>query len=314
MEPLTMGALAAGMGMVLQPFNDARQYRQQKRLQKLQIAGQKEMMDYAMAAQYDMWDKTNYHAQMAQLKKAGLNPALLYGMKGGGGITTGNPQGNVTGGQAASGGGKEMQELMGMGMNMELMKAQKQLIQAQAENVKADTAKKTGVETENLQTQTQLLAQELDNKREDFQIKRLQQTMMNIENFEKQTSQVDRLHEITYQAQKAFRELNILTNTQKISEATTQEQINIIQQQSINAIIQNEATQNNIELTKAQMQKITQEIIASKKELTLKEVETIFRTNFPSIGQAAGRIFNDAIESIYKLIAGQRTPHYSPKQ
>ena len=36
-----------------------------------------------------MWKDTNYSAQMEELKKAGLNPGLLYGMSGGGATTIG---------------------------------------------------------------------------------------------------------------------------------------------------------------------------------------------------------------------------------
>lgn len=301
------------LGLMLGGINDNRQYKQAARLQKLQIAGQKELTDYNMGKQFQMWLDTNYPAQVEQINKAGMNPALLYGMKGGGGITTGSATGSVSGHQAPVG-GREIQDMIGMGMQLKLLQAQQRVLETQADKNAADAAFTSGAGTEQATAQTQLLAQELDNRREDFQIKRLQQTMMHIENFEKQTSQEDRLTQIEAAAATAMRQLNIIANQETISNATVQEQIKIIQQTAIGAILHNEATQNNIQLTKAQIDKITQEIIASQRQLSFQELETMFKTNFPSLGQTAGRIFNDAIEAIYKLTTGKRTPHNQPKQ
>ena len=41
----------------------------------------------------EIWDYTNYENQKRHLKNAGLNPALLYGMSGGGGATAAGAQG-----------------------------------------------------------------------------------------------------------------------------------------------------------------------------------------------------------------------------
>ena len=41
----------------------------------------------------EMWDYTNYENQKKHLGAAGLNPALLYGMSGGGGATAAGAQG-----------------------------------------------------------------------------------------------------------------------------------------------------------------------------------------------------------------------------
>lgn len=305
---------AAGgiMGLMLGGINDKRQVRQQERLQRIQIAGQKEMMDYGMEKQMQMWLDTNYGAQVEQMNKAGINPGLLYGKGGPGGIT-GSPSGNVSGGTAPSG-GREIQDVIQMGIHTRLLQAQEENIRAQTEKTKTETTKIGGIDTEQAIAQTALLAQELDNKREEYQIKRLQQTMMQIENFEKQASQEDRLDQIETAAKTAMRQLNIIANQQTVSDTTIQEQIKIIQQNAISAVLHNEATQNNIQLTKEQIKKVTQEIVASQKQLTFQELETIFKTNFPSIGQTTGRVFNDAIEAIFKLTAGQRTPHNTPKQ
>jgi len=53
--------------------------------------------------------------QMAELEKAGLNPALLYGMGGGGGQSTSVNTGSVSGGSAPTG-GREVQDMISMGL------------------------------------------------------------------------------------------------------------------------------------------------------------------------------------------------------
>lgn len=122
------------MGMVLGGYNDKRQLRQQDALNEQQFGIDKRMIDYQMMKQLEMWNKTGYGAQVQQLKDANLNVGLLYGMKGGGGLTTGNASGGINA-KGAPQGGREIQDVMGMGMQL-------QLLQAQKENIKADTALK----------------------------------------------------------------------------------------------------------------------------------------------------------------------------
>ena len=146
-------AAGAGMGMILGGWNDKRQLKQQGKLQELQIAGQKEMSDYNYAKQLQMWHDTNYDAQRKELEKAGLNPALMYGMGGGGGTTTGSGGGNVQGGSAPQGGG-EIQGMMGMGMQLPMIMAQKELVEAQTKKTEAEEIKTKGADTENVNADT----------------------------------------------------------------------------------------------------------------------------------------------------------------
>ena len=75
---------------------------QQRKLQDLQIEGNKSMLDYSSMLQRKMWEFTNYSNQRKQMEEAGLNPAMLYGMSGGGGSTVGSASGNVSGASASS--------------------------------------------------------------------------------------------------------------------------------------------------------------------------------------------------------------------
>jgi hypothetical protein len=60
------------------------------------------MNENAYNRQMQMWKDTNASAQMRELKKAGLNPSLMYGGSGAGGSTTtgSNSAGSASGGAA----------------------------------------------------------------------------------------------------------------------------------------------------------------------------------------------------------------------
>ena len=55
-----------------------KQLEQQGKLTQQQVEANKQLMDYGHAQQLDMWEKTNYPAQVAMMKEAGLNPAMMY--------------------------------------------------------------------------------------------------------------------------------------------------------------------------------------------------------------------------------------------
>lgn len=259
--------IGAIFGIGVGKHNDKRQVAQQEKLQALQIKGQKEMTDYNTAKQYEMWLKTNYPAQVEQLKAAGLNPGLLYGMSGGGGTTTGSASGSVTGAQAPSGGG-EIQAMAGMGLQLGMMQAQQKLIEAQADNLKADTENKRGVTRENIAMGTEKLFQEWQNLKQTHTLQELEATMKNIENFEKQASQGNRLRYIQYQTETALHNLKIVANENKISDATVQDQIKTIKQEAIYSVLKNhfiksqtDKTKSDITVNDAQMRKWSLELM-----------------------------------------------------
>lgn len=126
--------LGSIMGMMMGGWNDERQLKQQRELQNMQEAGNKRMLDYSMMKQLEMWQKTGPGAYKELLEQAGLNSALMYGMSGGGGQTTGGGSNGVSAGNAPSGGGE-----IGMGIQQAM---QLQLLKAQKENIEADTDNK----------------------------------------------------------------------------------------------------------------------------------------------------------------------------
>ena len=90
---LTIGSqiIGAGIGLGLGQYNDQRQLQQQDALNELQnkwdtVASNRDLQD-----QLELWQATNYPAQVQQMKEAGLNPAMMYksGGQSGQAIVTG---------------------------------------------------------------------------------------------------------------------------------------------------------------------------------------------------------------------------------
>lgn len=118
-------------------------------LMQQQFQNQTGLNAQAHQLQWEMWLKTNYPEQVKQMKKAGLNPALMYKGAGPGGTT-----GSVGAGSAAG-------ASAGLGMapkapGFELYGAQADLLKAQAEDLISQKNKRDGVDTVESESRTAL--------------------------------------------------------------------------------------------------------------------------------------------------------------
>ena len=128
------------LGMIGGHQQERRNYRNNQNLMGLQNQYQRGLNQQGHDLQMDMWNKTNYGAQVGHMKDAGLNPALMYKGAGAGGTT-----GSQGGGSAS----------MGSSQQGKVMDLQNMLVGAQIGKLKA--------ETKNLNQGTENKGQEFEN-------------------------------------------------------------------------------------------------------------------------------------------------------
>lgn len=243
-----LGMQAAGQavdsvfGLALEGHNDRRQKRMHKELGQQQLALDRQKMgiqnDYAL----DLWNKTGYKAQVEQMKAAGLSPGLIYGMGGTGGATVGNQGGSVNGPAAPAGGG----EIMGL----QLMGAQRNLIQAETEKVKAEAAKIGGPDT-GIATAEQTLR--------ELQAKLHTETYW------------DSRNRIEAEAAKAISEANIADTQAEFQNETYQTRVGTIDAELIGLKLANELKREQKELTEAQTDAIIESVKQKWAEVEIKQ-------------------------------------------
>lgn len=99
----------------------------------------KQQAKYSSDLQKDMWDYTNYENQVKHLEAAGLNPGLLYGESGGGGVSTGSAQAaGVSQGESAA---------VAMGLQARSIMADIEKTEAETNLANAEAMKTAGIDT-----------------------------------------------------------------------------------------------------------------------------------------------------------------------
>ena len=232
-------AIGMGMGLLLGDINDKRQLKQNERLGEQNWKFQKRAAEFNMQQQLEMWKATNYSAQMEEMRKAGLNPALAYGMKGGGGVTTGSSNASAPqGGVAPVGGGEAM--------GMMQQRIQMRLLEAQARNIEADTKNK---ESQNSNIEQDTIGKGIANEISQMEFELGQETYD------------ARKYAIKTETNKRLQELQLLQNQGIVAENTTMDRIAIVGAELIGLELRNELTKaqtgktwSDIEVNKAQIQ------------------------------------------------------------
>lgn len=233
-----------GMGLALEKHNDKRQLKQQGKLQDLALRGNAIGLEQLRQKEMRMWEDTSYAAQVEQLSKAGLNPALMYGMGGGGGQSTG---GGGTGGSQASApaGGAEI-------MGMMLGKAQIDLIKAQTDKTKAEIPN-VALTGKNIEADTAL-------KEMDWDIKAIEKEIAGETQNAQKAIIFSNLRTITAQ-------MHIAERDQKVSAETAQAAIEQAKTEAAGALIKNQLIEAQTAATNKGNEKVAKEIELLQKEI-----------------------------------------------
>lgn len=235
--------LSTGLGLALENHEDKRQINQQQKLQDMSIAGQKQMADYNQANQMRMWNATNYEAQIAHMKNAGLNPALLYGTGGGGGTTVGSANdGNVTEAHGPVGGG-EIQAVNQMAIQSQLMAAQTENIKADTKLKETEATKTAGADTAVATAQAASLTQGIQNAKAQEALTNVQTAINNVQlTFDKDTLNL-RESTVNLTLSKINEEINLLSKQNLVEAGTIQTKISLAHQELVNKVLEAALTQ-----------------------------------------------------------------------
>ena len=252
-----LSSLAGGIGsgianqatdMLFGDRNRRKQLEQQQKLTDMQTAAKRDLMSYEQQLNLKHWEDTNYAAQVEQMKKAGLNTALMYGGAGSGGQSNGTGDVSVTGGQADSNQMGYALQLQHMQSQIELNKALANKEEAQAESI----SKTTPVEVKKGEEAINLMQSQIDNLFEEKLNKQTYRVALELENS---------IKSIQTEVLSATKDVNIENAKQSLKQLTEQtlllEKDNYIKEGTKNAIIQqqNELVKNVVADT---MVKITQ--------------------------------------------------------
>jgi hypothetical protein len=253
--------VGTGLGMLAQNSRAKKQHNRQKELMGLQLGNQKSLNKQGHELQMDMWNKTNYGAQKDHMLEAGLNPALMYGMSGGGGATTGSQ-----GGGSAQGGNASAPMDIGNALQMGLM-------EAQIENIKADTKDKLSKVPVNTSTTN------------------LNNAIANLKGVES--------NKIEEEANRLIEQTRELAIKNEINEATKEQQIKTIELNAINGAIKNGLDKANKRLSDEKLREISHEIKRKWTETGIKGVQTILNgviglTGAGKVSAIIGKVLGDA--------------------
>jgi len=279
--------IGAGLGVASDYLGGIMGMSNAKDLQKMQIEGQKELSEYNLNKQMELWNKTNYSQQVEQMRKAGLNVGLMYS-KGGPGGTTATVPGSVSGQNVE----KRSSALEGMALaNATSMN------QAQIENIKADTEKKAA-EKKEIQSRTPTYAKGME--KTNYEINEIaSRTNLNAEQIKNVLQAIEE--------SKSRQDLNIATKNrmetltpleaEKISsDITTQKIENILTKAKTN--LTNEQTKEvtqNIQNSMAQILINRRNSVTAEKDAATREWESGVRKNLAEKGfdvQTQGQILN----------------------
>lgn len=209
----------------------------------------KEMANINQQHNKDMFDYTGYQAQVAQMKAAGLNPALMYGSAGAGGSTQGGAgmAGSAGAGSGSVGGTPSAPDTgiingVGMGLQLGLMDAQKKNIDADTAKKEADAKKTAGADTMYTEALTKLANADIDYRNMST---------------EKVAAEIKTIGDMSV---KLMQEARKLASEADYNEQTLKDRVTKASSEAIGSILDNMQKSMNIKLTEAQTKAVAENI------------------------------------------------------
>ncbi|AXH76211.1 MAG: DNA pilot protein [Microviridae sp.] len=294
--------LSIGLGatdVIGNQIQAGQQYRRQKKLMDIQQQNQMELNKQGQQIQLETWKETNYPAQMEMLKKAGLNPSLMYAKGGTPGTTGGQGGGSAASGNAQSAAPMEISNIM----NMRAQQAQIKLTEAQAEKTKVETEKIGGVDTTKAESEIGKIIAETQNEQIKGELMKVQTAVETIKMNNEQNV-------IEANLRKIAEETNKLRLENKITQETTDSIIKEAAANAIGSVLSNELTKSNTKLSQEQIEKIRTELYndwtriqqttkgleQKDKEIAIQKFRAEFEARWVGTGKVVGKIFKNVVD------------------
>jgi hypothetical protein len=153
---MNLGGMAIGEGMGI--LNSQLQLNNNQEMLNQQVTANEKLADYQEGINRQMWDYTNYENQVKHLQNAGLNPALLYGKGGGGGMSVGTGSTGVAAQNAPN-----PSQSVAMGLQLTQNMAQNELMKAEANKANAEANALNGWQKDKGVAETNLTIAKTDN-------------------------------------------------------------------------------------------------------------------------------------------------------
>lgn len=246
------GGMSAIVGAMSDQWNNQQNLSNNKKLMNRQALLNEKMARANQLRNKEMWDYTNYENQVKHLENAGLNKALMYGGSGGGGTTASGGSGSGVGlGSAPVTNSATMMAMSNM-KELALMDAQRENIEADTENKKADSTLKGG-QTENVGANTALTKLQSEN----------QEVLNRIQS----TTEEQAIDTIIANYNKAEGEASSAVSAGKYAEERNKAEVYKLQQEGMLTAIKISAEKAGIKLTEEQTRAISQELAQGWEEL-----------------------------------------------
>lgn len=242
---MTGGLAGAGAGLLtglVGGDQDKKQLEQQQKLTDMSVAAQKQLYDYT-------FNQDTYGRDVKNMKAAGLNPALLYGLGGASGQTGTTGSGGT--GTASGAADREMAKSQMAAVNLEQAKVKSEISvnESMAEKYKAEAEKTSGVDTEKVHSEIGEIGATIDKIAEEVKNFQVSRRLMEIESNLKGA-----------QTEKAMQEIINLRTQNKIDEGQAKSLIEITVQQAMNEKIKGIVMKKGLEMTDAQMKNMASQI------------------------------------------------------
>lgn len=273
-----------------------------------QYKRQRELNQQGKDLALQMWNDTNYSAQMMQAEKAGLNKNLLYGGSGGGGVTASTGSGGSAPSVQSQNSNSGFSAGIGQMSQLGMMKAQQDLMEAQKDNVEANT-NKTNIEASNIEEPIVAGVSKTLAERDKVKADTTGQEITNEVTGETKEEEKQRIkaeaNKTTGEARSAMVKGDIDTSTrpevimymkgqvvgQKLEQALTEARTGASLQE-----VQN--MKQAVRKMQAEISQGWEKLSQSEREVQIKKMEAELKSMYPNLGEVWGGKMNEAFRDI----------------